>query len=84
MPAWWCRSAHSAYFRLLQRYNANQVVPLTLVSPLLTVAFGAWITGDDVDAKLVIGGLIALAGVAIIVLRPSETFTKRLLVRGRL
>lgn len=76
--------AHSAYFRLLQRYDANQVVPLTLVSPLLTVAFGAWITGDDVGANLVIGGLIALAGVAIIVSRPSETFTKRLLVRGRL
>ena len=76
--------AHSAYFRLLQEYDANQVAPLTLVSPLMTVALGAWLTDDAIGPRLLIGGAIALAGVAIIVLRPSETFTKRLLVRNRL
>lgn len=76
--------AHTAYFRLLQNYDTNQVVPLTLVSPLFTVALGAWLTNDAVGAQLVIGGLVALAGVAIIVLRPSATFSKRFLVRGRL
>lgn len=76
--------AHTAYFWLLQRYDANQVVPLTLLSPLFTVVLGAWLTNDAVGSQLVIGGLLALAGVAIIVLRPSATFSKRLLVRGRL
>lgn len=76
--------AHSAYFGLLQRYDTDQVVPLTLLSPLLTVALGAWLTNDEVGPRLLIGGAIALAGVAIIVLRPSTTFSKRLLVRGRL
>lgn len=76
--------AHTAYFWLLQRYDTNQVVPLTLLSPLFTVVLGAWLTNDDVGSQLVIGGLLALAGVAIIVLRPSVTFSKRLLVRGRL
>jgi O-acetylserine/cysteine efflux transporter len=76
--------AHSAYFWLLQRYDTNQVVPLTLLSPLFTVVLGAWLTDDAVGARLVAGGLIALAGVAIIVLRPSETFSKRWIVRGRL
>ena len=76
--------AHSAYLWLLQKYDTNQVVPLTLLSPLFTVALGAWLTNDAVGMQLVIGGLLALAGVAIIVLRPSTTFSKRFLVRGRL
>lgn len=76
--------AHTAYFWLLQRYDTNQVVPLTLLSPLFTVVLGAWLTNDAVGSQLVIGGLLALAGVAIIVLRPSATFSKRLLVRVRL
>lgn len=76
--------AHTVYFQLLQRYDTDQVVPLTLVSPLLTVALGAWLTNDAVGVQLLVGGTLALGGVAIIVLRPSATFSKRLLVRLRL
>jgi O-acetylserine/cysteine efflux transporter len=75
--------AHTAYYRLLQQHDANVVVPLTLFTPILTIAFGAWLTGDAVGARLIIGGAIALLGVAIIVLRPSKTFTRRFLVRPR-
>ena len=75
--------AHTAYYRLLQEHDANLVVPLTLFTPILTILFGAWLTGDAIGERLVIGGAIALAGVAIIVLRPSETFTRRFLVRPR-
>lgn len=76
--------AHSAYFWLLQRHDANQVVPLTLLSPLFTVLLGAWLTNDAIGVQLIVGGVLALAGVAIIVLRPSSTFSKRWIVRGRL
>lgn len=75
--------AHTAYYRLLQQYDANMIVPLTLFTPILTILFGALITGDTIGARLIIGGAIALVGVAIIVLRPSATFTKRFLVRAR-
>ena len=75
--------AHTAYFRLLGEYDANLVVPLTLFTPILTIVFGAWLTGDAIGERLVIGGAIALVGVAIIVLRPSATFTRRFLVRPR-
>jgi O-acetylserine/cysteine efflux transporter len=75
--------AHTAYFRLLAEYDANLIVPLTLFTPILTIVFGAWLTGDAIGERLVIGGAIALAGVAIIVLRPSATFTRRFLVRPR-
>lgn len=75
--------AHTAYYRLLQEHDANLIVPLTLFTPILTILFGAWLTGDAIGVRLLIGGAIALAGVAIIVLRPSATFTRRFLVRPR-
>ena len=74
---------HTAYYRLMQEHDANLVVPLTLFTPILTILFGAWLTGDAIGGRLITGGAIALAGVAIIVLRPSETFTRRFLVRPR-
>ncbi|MBX7495830.1 EamA family transporter [Qipengyuania sp. 6B39] len=75
--------AHTAYFRLLQDHDANQIVPLTLLTPILTIAFGALLTGDAIGPRLLIGGAVALVGVAIIVLRPSATFTRWFLVRTR-
>lgn len=76
--------AHSAYFRLLQAHDANLIVPLTLLTPLLTIAFGAWLTGDAIGWPLIIGAGLAIIGVAIIVIRPSRTIFKPLLVRPRL
>lgn len=76
--------AHSAYFKLLQAHDANLIVPLTLMTPLLTIAFGAWLTGDAIGWPLIIGAGLAIIGVAIIVVRPSRTIFKPLLVRPRL
>lgn len=76
--------AHTAYYRMLQQHDANLVVPLTLLTPLLTIAFGALITGDTIGWPLIIGGGLAMAGVAIIILRPSSKLFKPLLVRPRL
>lgn len=76
--------AHSSYYRVLRRHDANLIVPFTLLTPLLTIAFGAWLTGDPVGWPLLIGGAIAVGGVAIIVLRPSRSVFKPLLVRPRL
>jgi O-acetylserine/cysteine efflux transporter len=73
--------AHSAYFRLFQTYDANLIVPLTLLTPLLTIGFGAWLTGDEIGWSLILGGTMALMGVAIIVIRPSRTIFKPNLVR---
>lgn len=68
--------AHSAYFRLFQAHDANLIVPLTLLTPLLTIAFGTWLTGDTIGWPLIIGGTMALIGVAIIVIRPARTIEK--------
>jgi O-acetylserine/cysteine efflux transporter len=76
--------AHSAYFRLFQTYDANLIVPLTLLTPLLTIAFGTWLTGDELGWPLILGGSLALVGVTIIVVRPSLTIFKPMLMRPRL
>ena len=76
--------AHSAYFKLLQAHDANLIVPLTLMTPLLTIAFGAWLTGDTIGWPLILGAGLAIIGVAIIVVRPSRNIFKPLLVRPRL
>ncbi|GAB4474495.1 DMT family transporter [Erythrobacter tepidarius] len=76
--------AHSAYFHLFQAHDANLIVPLTLLTPLLTIAFGTWLTGDAIGWPLLVGGTMALAGVAIIVIRPSRTIFKWQLMRPKL
>jgi O-acetylserine/cysteine efflux transporter len=63
---------------------ANLIVPMTLLTPLLTIAFGTWLTGDAIGWPLIIGGTMALAGVAIIVIRPSRTIFKWQLMRPKL
>lgn len=71
--------AHTAFFRMLQLYDANLLVPLTLMTPIFTIIAGALITGDEIGIFLVIGAAIALAGVLVILLRPSREFLKPLL-----
>ena len=75
--------AHGIYYGLLQRHDANVIVPLTLMNPLFTVALGAWLTDDPVGPRLLAGGAVAMIGVAIILLRPSETVPKPALTTSK-
>lgn len=61
--------AHTAYFMLVQRYEANLVTPLTLITPLGTIALGVLFTGDAFDTQMVVGTAIALLGVLIVAVR---------------
>ncbi|WP_305095511.1 DMT family transporter [Croceibacterium aestuarii] len=76
--------AHTLYFDLLKGYDANLIAPLTLMTPMFTIAAGAAITGDRVGPLLLLGAAIAAGGVLVIVLRPSRKLFKPLLVRPRL
>jgi len=76
--------AHTVYFRLLQQYDANLIAPLTLMTPVFTIAAGAAITGDAIGPTLIAGAAIAGSGVLVILVRPSRELFKPLLVRPRL
>ena len=60
---------HTAYYWLIARYEANLIAPLTLMTPLVTIALGIWITGDAFDARMALGSALALAGVLLVALR---------------
>ncbi len=61
--------AHTAYFVLIQRYEANLLTPLTLITPLGTIALGVAFTGDEFDTRMIVGTIIALIGVLIVAVR---------------
>lgn len=76
--------AHSAYYHLIQRYEANLIAPLTLMMPLFTIALGVMITGDRIDAWMALGTLVALSGVLIIALRRDHVAPLIQLLRWRI
>lgn len=60
---------HTSYYGLIRKYEANLLAPLTLMTPIFTIAFGVALTGDRLDARMVTGALLALAGVLVVALR---------------
>jgi O-acetylserine/cysteine efflux transporter len=75
--------AHTAYYGLIQRYEANLIAPLTLMSPLMAIGFGIWLTNDHFDARMALGAAAALTGVLIIAVRPSFSLPKATIFRNR-
>ncbi|MCK5910034.1 MAG: DMT family transporter, partial [Caulobacter sp.] len=61
--------AHTAYYGLIQRYEANLIAPLTLMTPLFTIGLGVVVTHDHFDLRMGIGAALALLGVLIVALR---------------
>jgi O-acetylserine/cysteine efflux transporter len=74
---------HTAYYFLIQRYDANLISPLTLMTPLATIGLGVVITHDPFDARMAFGAAIALAGVLIIAMRPNQVMLLLLNLRNR-
>lgn len=72
---------HTAFYGLIQRYEANLIAPLTLMAPLATIAFGVLITHDHFDLRMAIGAALALTGVLIVALRRNHVAPLLLLLR---
>ena len=60
------------WYRLVQLYPTNQVMPFTILVPVMAVLFGILLLGETLSWQLALGGVITIAGVAIIVLRSPE------------
>lgn len=63
---------HGGMSWLFQRYPVAVVSPLTLPTPLISVVIAVVVFGNPVTAQMIIGGIITLAGVAIITLRTAQ------------
>lgn len=75
--------AHSIYYLLIGRYEANLISPLTLMTPLATIALGVAIFHDPFGPRMALGTLIALSGVLIIALRRNQVMPLLLAIRNR-
>lgn len=63
---------HTAYYWLLQRLPVSLVAPSTLLTTLLGVVFSIAILGERVTPAFFAGGVMALAGVAIVLFRTPK------------
>jgi drug/metabolite transporter (DMT)-like permease len=75
--------AHTIYYFLIGRYEANLISPLTLMTPLATIALGVAIFHDPFGVRMAVGSAIALSGVLIIALRRNQVMPLLLAIRNR-
>ena len=66
---------HGLWYRLVPKYRTNQTMPFTLLIPVFGVSFGIVLLGETLTWLIFAGGLVTLAGVAIIIFRKSESAT---------
>ena len=57
---------------LLQRHPVSSVVPLTLVTPVISIVVAAYYFHTPLTPVMMIGGLIVMAGVAIVTIRTAQ------------
>jgi len=74
--------AHTLYYTLIQRYEATLVSPLTLMTPIFTIALGVIFTGDVVDLRMALGAALAMVGVLVIAFRFNQ-LARLVLLFGR-
>lgn len=63
---------HGGMSWLFQRYPVSTVSPLTLPTPLLSVIIAVIVLGTPITFQMIVGGILTLAGVAIITLRTAK------------
>ena len=57
------------WYNMMRRYPVNQVMPFTMLMPMIGVAAGALMRDEPITWQMIVGGLATIAGVGIIVLR---------------
>jgi O-acetylserine/cysteine efflux transporter len=58
--------AHSLWYFLLRRHAMNQVVPFTLLAPVIGILSGVAVLGEPLTWEKAVGGGLTLLGVAVI------------------
>jgi len=60
---------HGTFYWLIQRHEVHRVTPYVLLVPVLAVALGVAVRGDQPGARLLGGGALVLGGVLWVTLR---------------
>lgn len=57
---------------LIKRYPMSQVVPYSLLVPVVGISAGAWMFGEPITARIMVGAVLTIFGVGIISLRRPQ------------
>lgn len=63
---------HGAMAWLLQRHPVAMVAPMTLAAPVISIFTAAAYFGTPITAIMVLGGVMAMSGVAIVTIRTAQ------------
>ena len=64
--------AYGLWYYLIEKYEMNRIVPLTLLAPVFAIVLAVPMLGESISLHLLIGGAVTIAGVAMIhFLHPS-------------
>jgi O-acetylserine/cysteine efflux transporter len=64
--------AHGGWYYLIQRYPIAVLTPFGLLAPIFGVVFGVVLFSEPITVRFVFGGMLTLAGVAIINIRSAK------------
>jgi drug/metabolite transporter (DMT)-like permease len=74
--------AHTAFYHLIGKYEANLLSPLTLMAPLMSIAMGVAFAGESFGLRMALGTAIALGGVLMIAVRANGAAPQAALIRS--
>ncbi|WGF86222.1 DMT family transporter [Marinivivus vitaminiproducens] len=63
---------YTVWFTLIQRYSVNVVTPWILLTPCVVALMGWWFLNEPLTWRIATGGLIALIGVGVVVIRRPQ------------
>ena len=64
--------SYALWYKLLHKYSVSQVMPLTLLLPILGVLSGVLLLGEPMSWQKGVGGLLTVLGVGVIVIRRAR------------
>lgn len=73
--------AHAGLYYLIQRYEVSLISPLTLMTPIFAIILGVTLLSDELTARMLFGGAVALFGVLIVSLRRPDDAEKAEAIR---
>ena len=63
---------HGGLYFLLKHYPVTWVSPLFLLAPVFAIFFGVTVYGDQPTLQILVGGLMTIAGIAVIAIRSAR------------
>jgi len=64
---------YGIWYSLMRHYEVNQIMPFTLLVPVVGVLAGVILLGEQLTWQMIIGSALTIAGVGIIILRRPRT-----------